>query len=70
MYECIYVYIYIYIYDIYVYIMIYIYIYECIYIYIYMICMYECGEQDVVKMMRESRDADEVGSQHLLFLIQ
>ena len=40
------------------------------YVYIYMICMYECGEHDVVKMMRESRDADEVGSQHLLLLIQ
>ena len=38
--------------------------------YIYMICMYECGEHDVVKMIRESRDADEVGSKHLLLLIQ
>ena len=44
------------------------YIYICIYIYIYMI--YMCGEHDVVKMMRESRDADEVGSQHLLLLIR
>ena len=51
MFECVRVCVYIYIYDIHVYIMIYI-------VCIYMIYIYECGEHDVVKMMRESRDAD------------